>query len=149
MPSRLYVSSVMPVIKLLLFQIHVDRYKSSIYTHLYSDPLLGSLCTLDAASTRFHACERFNRCEFVDVDESAPNVSKGPAAAEQNMRGGKQRNSTNKTGERVVYVNPVSSMSAERWQAYLADTRRKLTNREEVNCLVNFSPRNVDVVLIA
>ncbi|KAI9509474.1 beta-lactamase-like protein, partial [Russula earlei] len=42
-------------------QIHVDRYKHNIYSHL-ADPFLPSLITLDPSKTRFHACERFNRC---------------------------------------------------------------------------------------
>src|SRR6266446_4135702 len=42
-------------------QIHVDRYKHSIYSHL-TDLFLRSLTTLDHSKSRFHACERFNRC---------------------------------------------------------------------------------------
>ncbi|KAH9954958.1 hypothetical protein BC827DRAFT_1272104 [Russula dissimulans] len=48
-------------------QIHVDRYKYNIYTHL-SDPFLRSLVTLDPSNTRFHACERFNRCSHANRD---------------------------------------------------------------------------------
>ena len=51
-------------------QIHVDRYKHSIYHHV-SDPFLGLITTLDPSSTRFHACERFHRCSFAAVDKSA------------------------------------------------------------------------------
>ena len=47
-------------------QIHVDRYKHAVYTHI-SDPFLRVLVTRDSTSTRFHACERFERCSFVDV----------------------------------------------------------------------------------
>ncbi|KAH9959524.1 hypothetical protein BGW80DRAFT_1183450 [Lactifluus volemus] len=42
-------------------QIHVDRYKHTIYSHV-EDPFLHSVITLDPSKTRFHACERFNRC---------------------------------------------------------------------------------------
>jgi hypothetical protein len=49
-----------------VLQIHVDRYKHAVYTHI-SDPFLRALVTRDATSTRFHACERFERCSFVNV----------------------------------------------------------------------------------
>ena len=42
-------------------QIHVDRYKHTIYSHLI-DPFLRSVTTLDPSKTRFHACEQFGRC---------------------------------------------------------------------------------------
>ena len=48
----------MRFLKCLLFQIHVDRYKYSVYTSL-SDPFLRAIVTRDEPqSTRFHACER-------------------------------------------------------------------------------------------
>ncbi|SRR6266436_3103141 len=49
-------------------QIHVDRYKHSIYSHL-TDPFLRSLTTLDPSKSRFHACERFNRCPNASGDD--------------------------------------------------------------------------------
>ena len=49
-------------------QIHVDRYKHSVYSHI-SDPFMRSLITLDASKTRFHACERFNRCQHASADD--------------------------------------------------------------------------------
>ncbi|KAI9430540.1 beta-lactamase-like protein [Lactarius indigo] len=49
-------------------RIHVDRYKHSVYSHL-ADPFLRSLITLDASKTRFHACERFNRCSHASADD--------------------------------------------------------------------------------
>ncbi|KAH8984460.1 beta-lactamase-like protein [Lactarius akahatsu] len=49
-------------------RIHVDRYKHSVYSHL-ADPFLRSLVTLDASRTRFHACERFNRCPHASADD--------------------------------------------------------------------------------
>ena len=45
----------------MIAQIHVDRYKHSVYSHI-ADPFLRSVITLDPSKTRFHACERFNRC---------------------------------------------------------------------------------------
>ncbi|KAF8491140.1 hypothetical protein F5888DRAFT_1063248 [Russula emetica] len=49
-------------------QIHVDRYKHNIYSHL-TDPFLRSLITLDGLKSRFHACERFNRCPNASRDD--------------------------------------------------------------------------------
>jgi hypothetical protein len=49
-------------------QIHVDRYKHNVYSHL-TDPFLRSLITLDGSKTRFHACERFNRCPYASGDD--------------------------------------------------------------------------------
>jgi hypothetical protein len=49
-------------------QIHVDRYKHSVYSHI-ADPYMRSLITLDASKTRFHACERFNRCPHASADD--------------------------------------------------------------------------------
>ncbi|KAH9980740.1 hypothetical protein BJV74DRAFT_85576 [Russula compacta] len=49
-------------------QIHVDRYKYNIYSHL-TDPFLRSLITPDASKTRFHACERFDRCTHANRDD--------------------------------------------------------------------------------
>ncbi|KAI9448810.1 hypothetical protein BJY52DRAFT_1310396 [Lactarius psammicola] len=48
-------------------RIHVDRYKHSVYSHL-ADPFLRSLITPDASKTRFHACERFNRCPHASTE---------------------------------------------------------------------------------
>jgi hypothetical protein len=49
-------------------QIHVDRYKHSVYSHI-ADPFMRSLITLDPSKTRFHACERFNRCQHASADD--------------------------------------------------------------------------------
>ena len=49
-------------------QIHVDRYKYNIYSHL-TEPFLRSLITLDASKSRFHACERFDRCPNASRDD--------------------------------------------------------------------------------
>lgn len=58
------------------------------------------------SSTRFHACERFDRCEEVE-----------------------------RLGKCVVYVNPVP-MGSEDWDHYLDTTREKLKYGEEVTSLV-------------
>ncbi|OCF36192.1 hypothetical protein I316_02065 [Kwoniella heveanensis BCC8398] len=43
-------------------KIHIDRYKHSIYKAIETDPYLLACTTNNAASTRFHACERFAKC---------------------------------------------------------------------------------------
>jgi len=88
-------------------QIHVDRYKHSIYSHLAHEGL-SRIITQDMSSTRFHACERFDRCEEVK-----------------------------RLGKSVVYVNPVS-MGSEDWGQYLDATKDKLKYGEEVKSLVRF-----------
>jgi hypothetical protein len=112
-------------------QIHVDRYKHSIFTHLHSDPLLASVGTRDESSTRFHACERFSRCAMVDLGDydHLPENGGGPKP--------KMRPQTSKTGKRVVYINPVSSLSKARWEVYQDDTKRRLAEGEEINSLVS------------
>jgi len=61
------------------------------------------------SSTRFHACERFDRCEEVE-----------------------------RLGKSAVYVNPVP-MGSEDWGRYLYTTREKLKYGEEVTSLVRCS----------
>ena len=58
------------------------------------------------SSTRFHACERFDRCEVVE-----------------------------RVGKSVVYVNPVP-MGSKDWNRYLDATKEKLKYGEEVTSLV-------------
>jgi hypothetical protein len=77
MQRSVYNSFSVNVIDSIFLQIHVDRYKHSILTHI-SDAILSTIVTRDPGCTRFHACERFDRCKQVD----------------------------NK-GTNVVYVNPV------------------------------------------
>lgn len=89
-------------------QIHVDRYKDCVYSHL-SHKELSRIITQDMSSTRFHACERFDRCEEVE-----------------------------RLGKSVVYVNPVS-MGSKDWDQYLDATREKLKYGEEVTSLVRCS----------
>ncbi|KAL0063256.1 hypothetical protein AAF712_009858 [Marasmius tenuissimus] len=88
-------------------KVHLDRYKYKVFTHLRNDPLLASLGTLDSESTRFHACERFDRCHVVDVDN------------------GSIANRT-QDDKQVVYVNPVSSMTPELWDQYQVHMEEKL-----------------------
>lgn len=83
----------------------MDRYKYDIYAHL-SDASLASAITRDASTSRFHACERFERCEIVPKSDSE-----------------------------VVYVNPLR-MSHERWIAYLNDTKAKLQAGQKLTHLV-------------
>ncbi|KAF9234158.1 hypothetical protein BU15DRAFT_79341 [Melanogaster broomeanus] len=102
-------------------KIHFDRYKHSIYTHI-SDPFLRAIGTRDASSTRFHACERFDRCSFVDVpayDFGVEGVTAPPS----------------KEGKKVVYVNAVT-MSCARWDAYKANVKRQVLTGENVNSLL-------------
>ncbi|GLB41473.1 putative DNA repair protein [Lyophyllum shimeji] len=99
--------------------IHVDRYKYSVYHHT-SDPFLRLVTTQDPSSTRFHACERFHRCEYVAVDDEP---------------GQSQYNTTSHLGKRVVYVNPVN-MGSQSWALYLKDTRARLSRGEEINNLL-------------
>ncbi|KAG1718369.1 beta-lactamase-like protein, partial [Suillus lakei] len=87
--------------------IHVDRYKHAVYTHI-SDPFLRTLVTRDATSTRFHACERFERCSFP------------PRSIE---------------GKKVVYVNPVA-MGCAQWEGYRMDVRRCLAMGKDVDRLL-------------
>ncbi|KAI1785521.1 hypothetical protein LXA43DRAFT_1185710 [Ganoderma leucocontextum] len=95
-------------------KIHVDRYKHSVYAHLSGDPFLRSIITRDESATRFHACERFERCEHVRVHG---------------------RESHTPGGHHVVYVNPVN-MDFQSWQRYLQDTREQLQRGKEVNVLL-------------
>ncbi|KAF8637006.1 hypothetical protein AX17_003104 [Amanita inopinata Kibby_2008] len=100
-------------------QIHVDRYKFSIYQH-QSDPFLRSLMTTDASATRFHACERFHRCEHVAV-ENEPTASGAFAMS--------------RTGKRVIYVNPLT-MGIESWELYQRDTKQRICRDETINTLL-------------
>ncbi|KAF7359244.1 DNA cross-link repair 1A protein [Mycena sanguinolenta] len=98
-------------------QIHLDRYKHNVYTNI-SDPVLRSLGTRDEASSRFHACERFDRCDYVAAVDS-------------------HRASTgfSRKGTHVVYVNPVT-MDAARWGTYLQETKLAIGRGERITCLL-------------
>ncbi|KAI0667716.1 hypothetical protein C8Q78DRAFT_1052236 [Trametes maxima] len=95
-------------------KIHVDRYKHGIYSHITGDPFLKSIITKDGASTRFHACERFDRCEHVRVNG---------------------REAYTAEGHHVVYVNPVKMETAS-WELYLKQTADQLTRGEQVHVLL-------------
>ena len=96
-------------------QIHIDRYKSSVYSNLEREPFLRSILTRDEHATRFHACERFDRCSEIKVDGRATHTS---------------------DGHHVVYVNPVT-MSVAEWDSYVRDTEGRLQKAEPVHHLVN------------
>ncbi|KAG5643924.1 hypothetical protein DXG03_009332 [Asterophora parasitica] len=99
--------------------IHVDRYKYFVYRHT-SDPFMRSIITQDASSTRFHACERFHRCEYVAVDDGPDQL---------------QYNTISHRGKRVVYVNPVN-MGTHSWDLYMKDTKQRLSQGDEINNLL-------------
>ena len=86
------------------------------------------IITSDAASTRFHACERFNRCEHVSVDGNGRRAPTTAANATPSIGA---------SGKHVVYVNPVTMGMAE-WQQYMTETRTKIQRGDVVNHLVSF-----------
>jgi hypothetical protein len=132
---RCKVTSQLTLFSLVIdkIQIHVDRYKHSIYTHI-ADPFLRSIVTRDPLSTRFHACERFDRCEHVDTGHGDRNID---AACKL------KHGVISKTGKRVVYVNPVG-MSVDGWVNYVEETRRRIGDGETLNNLVGtFHPLHV------
>lgn len=88
-------------------KIHFDRYKGGIYSSL-SHPFMRGIMTKDPTTTRFHACERFDRCEEVG----------------EHCR------------REVVYVNPVN-MGSEKWNAYFQDALSKLKEGERALTLVS------------
>ncbi|KAI5896861.1 uncharacterized protein SCHCODRAFT_01189162 [Schizophyllum commune H4-8] len=98
--------------------IHLDRYKYSIFKCL-SDSFLRRIVTSDPAATRFHACERFDRCDHVAVDDEV----------------GKPRKVISRLGKRVVYVNPVS-MDEEKWDDYLTEHKALLEKGEAPSVLL-------------
>ncbi|KIK82104.1 hypothetical protein PAXRUDRAFT_154539 [Paxillus rubicundulus Ve08.2h10] len=102
-------------------KIHFDRYKHSIYSQL-SDPFLRAIGTRDASNTRFHACERFDRCSFVDV----PPYHFGTMGAVA---------PPSKEGKKVVYVNPMT-MSCAGWETYKATIKRQVLTGEDVDSLL-------------
>ncbi|RDX53496.1 hypothetical protein OH76DRAFT_1343517 [Lentinus brumalis] len=95
-------------------KIHLDRYKHGVYSHITGDPFLRSIITRDETMTRFHACERFERCEQVRVNG---------------------RESHTPSGDHVVYVNPVN-MSVASWQRYIAETAEQLRIGKLINHLL-------------
>ncbi|KAF7309339.1 DRMBL domain-containing protein [Mycena indigotica] len=104
--------------------IHLDRYKYGIYTRL-TDPVLRQIGVCDPAASRFHACERFDRCSF--VAQAKPTENGGFFNDEVEGR--------SSNGNNIVYVNPVT-MSTERWEAYLRETRVALRMNQPVKTLL-------------
>ena len=96
-------------------QIHVDRYKFMVYRHLETETYMKAIITRDETSTRFHACERFDRCKQVEVDGHDSRTS---------------------AGVHVVYVNPVT-MGASAWEEYQKQTKTRMQKGEEINNLVS------------
>ncbi|KLO11494.1 hypothetical protein SCHPADRAFT_891560 [Schizopora paradoxa] len=77
-------------------KIHVDRYKHDVYTSLTEDPFLKAIVTKERGKTRFHACERFSRCDEVKHDDPS-----------------------------VVYVNMVN-IDCEKWKQYRDQTKAQI-----------------------
>jgi hypothetical protein len=71
--------------------------------------------TKDPRATRFHACERFARCEYVNTS----------FANSDELR----------RGAPVIYVNPVT-MSVEQWEAYSVVTKEMLKSGVNASNLV-------------
>lgn len=90
---------------ILSLQIHVDRYKYEVYTNI-SDPILRQLVTRDPTSTRFHACERFDRCDAVRPDDPS-----------------------------VIYINP-KGLGYDNWNHYMAKMRVVFKKGERPSHLV-------------
>ncbi|KAJ7620985.1 beta-lactamase-like protein [Roridomyces roridus] len=98
-------------------KIHLDRYKYAVYTNI-SDPVLRAIGTRDEASTRFHACERFERCDHVAVaDPHRPTTSRS------------------RKGDHLVYVNPVT-MDTTSWESYLQETKLRIAGGETIHSLL-------------
>jgi DNA cross-link repair 1C protein len=88
----------------------VDRYKYEVYSRLENRTVFECL-TLDASSTRLHACERFDRCKYAPKEGTID-------------------------GQTVVYVNPVT-FSVEKWAAYEKKMTRNLRSGKLPSCLVS------------
>ncbi|KAH8831054.1 beta-lactamase-like protein, partial [Flagelloscypha sp. PMI_526] len=87
--------------------IHFDRYKTGVFLSLKNEPHLKSLIAGKNVKTRFHACERFCRCDDVSVND---------------VPAGQPRKTHSVTGNRVIYINPVN-MTPTRWSEYIVDTK--------------------------
>ncbi|KAJ7057047.1 beta-lactamase-like protein, partial [Mycena amicta] len=105
-------------------RIHLDRYKHNIYSNV-TDPGLRRIGTKNPAESRFHACERFDRCAFV----TQANAQDGGGFFNDEAEG---RSSSGKT---IVYVNPVT-MTNERWDGYLRDMRIALILKQPIKTLL-------------
>jgi hypothetical protein len=97
-----------------------------------SDRFLREIITEDPASTRFHACERFSRCDHVQCDD---------------IPGQKEYNYISRYNNHVVYVNPVT-MDCMTWDRYLVEVKLKLLNGEPVHNLVSTSASPVSIFVL-
>ncbi|KAI0793527.1 beta-lactamase-like protein [Abortiporus biennis] len=129
-------------------KIHVDRYKSSIFSHLTSDPYMRSIITTNEDETRFHACERWKRCETCEVIEDSDTLASSytTASTKTSGKGGVDirtkaiRGSFTKEGRRVIFINPVS-MGKDAWDGYLSEVTRKLKPKCEEGAMINKEDR--------
>ncbi|KAJ3791181.1 hypothetical protein GGU10DRAFT_313 [Lentinula aff. detonsa] len=135
-------------------KIHLDDYKYRVHSLLSSDPLLQTLGTTDPDETRFHACERFARCHHVNVDREGNCINDDDDLSSEDTFDAANRillretannawHSTRTSGRArkvpkklVVYINPVSSMTPERWVEYQATTRKQLISGSVVRSLL-------------
>lgn len=127
-------------------QIHADRYKREIYGSLglkssstpARDRDIKHIFTGDPASTRFHACERFDRCEYAPdyrVFENE-NGQEGHGAEMTNAESILDWEMAKQRSSKVVYINPVD-MSAEKWAAYQEEIKASLERGDCVSSLVS------------
>lgn len=93
-----------------------------------------SIITRDE-NTRFHACERFNRCSHVNMDGNVDRSSHAATTANKTVK-----------GKHIVYVNPVT-MGAASWTLYLKETREKFSKGEVVNVIVRISTPSLDAIV--
>ncbi|KAG8718841.1 hypothetical protein FRC08_004265 [Ceratobasidium sp. 394] len=116
-------------------KIHVDRYKYSVLCSLNnytpspsvtseSRPSFKDILTCDASTTRFHACERFNRCSAVKIE--VPQSTKRKTHRASIIY--------NEPTRRVVYINP-SAMAEDAWKTYVAEIAGQLRGGQFVDTL--------------
>jgi DNA cross-link repair 1C protein len=82
------------------------------------------IVTRDPQCTRFHACERFNRCDhvFVDSEDNPFEVSRS------------------RSGKRVIYINAVT-MESTSWDLYLQVVKQGImAGDQKINDLVCYQP---------
>ena len=89
-------------------QIHVDRYKHDVYMSLTDDPFMKAIVTKELGKTRFHACERFSRCNEVNYNDPS-----------------------------VVYINMVN-INCENWKLYRDQTKAQIDSGTFPTFLVSF-----------
>jgi DNA cross-link repair 1C protein len=87
-----------------------------------------TIITLSPLETRFHACERFQRCAGAAEDSTSPHVR-------ENAHATPEMQEDRKHDRKIVYVNPVT-IGRKKWAQYMEDTKRKINSGESVTCLV-------------